>query len=51
MTIKKYRIIEIQSYADKMFREGKIQVPFITELERFLNNFEDYVKTGQGELK
>lgn len=40
----KYKIIDIRGYADKLFMEGKIQVPFITDLQRFLDNFEDYQK-------
>lgn len=38
--MEKYKIIEIRAYADELFRKGFIQVPFITELQRFLDNFE-----------
>lgn len=47
--MKKYKIIEIRGYADELFRKGKIQVPFITNLQRFLDNFEEYQK--QKEVK
>lgn len=40
--LTKYTIPEIRGYAGKLFREGRINVPLVTQIESFLDAFEEY---------
>lgn len=47
MEEKKYKISTLRGYADLLFQKGQIQVPFITNIQAFLDDFERWAELAE----